>query len=97
MKPKTPFDPAGARRAGLSKNERYRLEGTEAVCPYCGRRTDLVSGRDGFGDPRGEGFRKAGFSRHVYACYEKKLATFGCQLGVWDAALGRHELAPLHR
>lgn len=56
-------------------------------CPVCGREWVLHGG--------GQGFVKVGARKHVGACFERKLAANGLEMGNWSDEKQAHILVPL--
>lgn len=56
-------------------------------CPVCGRKMNQKGT-----DPRGYGFRISGFSKHIFACYEKELKKLGLKEGKYDEKVKLHPL-----
>lgn len=56
-------------------------------CPVCGREWMLNGG--------GQGFVKVGARKHVGACFQKKLAASGLEMGDWIDEKQAHILVPL--
>lgn len=58
-------------------------------CPYCGRVRPIPS------DKRATGFVQAGFSRHLFACFEEALKKAGLKELPWDEDTDRFPVVPL--
>ncbi len=59
------------------------------ACPICRRTVERKDSADGF--------RKAGLSSHIYACWEKGLATAGLAVGSWSSKHNGHRIIKAKR
>lgn len=64
-----------------------KLASGELECPICQRQWDQWG--------RGQGFVKAGASKHLTACFDKQLAARGLQMGYWVEEKQAFALVPL--
>ncbi len=78
------FTKIGSRRYALSPKR------SDAPCPYCGRESTV-----GIGDSRSYGFRSVAHHRHVFACYEKALASHGLAIGPYVESRLRNLIVPV--